>query len=59
MTENKTLTTAVEVLNVSPAAQKNEEQNEENGEAAAQPAENKPNEQPAAADLKNYSPFGK
>lgn len=57
--ENKTLTTAVEVLNVSPAAQKNEEQNGENGEAAAQPAENKPNEQPAAADLKNYSPFGK
>lgn len=57
--ENKTLTTAVEVLNVSPAAQKNEEQNEENGEAAAQPAENKPNEQSAAADLKNYSPFGK
>lgn len=57
--ENKTLTTAVEVLNVSPAAQKNEEQNGENGEAAAQPAENKSNEQPAAADLKNYSPFGK
>lgn len=57
--ENKTLTTAVEVLNVSPAAQKNEDQNGENGEAAAQPAENKPNEQPAAADLKNYSPFGK
>lgn len=57
--ENKTLTTAVEVLNVSPAAQKNEEQNGENGEAAAQPAENKPNEQSAAADLKNYSPFGK
>lgn len=54
--ENKTLTTAVEVLNVSPAAQKNEEQN---GEAAAQPAENQPNEQSAAADLKNYSPFGK
>lgn len=54
--ENKTLTTAVEVLNVSPAAQKNEEQN---GEAAAQPAENKQNEQSAAADLKNYSPFGK
>lgn len=42
--ENKTLTTAVEVLNVSPAAQ---------------PTENKPNEQSAAADLKNYSPFGK
>lgn len=57
--ENKTLTTAVEVLNVSPAAQKNEEQNGENGEAAAQPAENQPNEQSAAADLKNYSPFGK
>ena len=54
--ENKTLTTAVEVLNVSPAAQKNEEQN---GEVAAQPTENKPNEQSAAADLKNYSPFGK
>lgn len=57
--ENKTLTTAVEVLNVSPAAQKNEEQTGENGEAAAQPAENKKDDASSAADLKNYSPFGK
>lgn len=57
--ENKTLTTAVEVLNISPAAQKNEEQNGENGEAAAQPAENKKDDASSAADLKNYSPFGK
>ena len=57
--ENKTLTTAVEVLNISPAAQKNDEQIGENGEAAAQPAENKKDDASSAADLKNYSPFGK
>lgn len=57
--ENKTLTTAVEVLNISTAAQKNDEQIGENGEAAAQPAENKKDDASSAADLKNYSPFGK
>ena len=58
--ENKTLTTAAEVLNVSaPAPQTAEGQNGESKENADTAAEAKKDEPASAADLKNYSPFGK
>ena len=58
--ENKTLTTAAEVLTVPASApQAAEGQNDEAKENADQPAETKKDEPSSAADLKNYSPFGK
>lgn len=58
--ENKTLTTAVEVLNLSaPAAQPAEEDAEKTEEAPAEQKADTAASTTPAADLKNYSPFGK
>lgn len=57
--EEKTLSTAVEVLNVTVPEATEENAEKADAAAAKQKADAAPKSANAAADLKNYSPFGK